>query len=68
MVDASTLITVREFAAAFRVDDDTVRLWCQDGKVPGAFQTPGGRWRIPEESVALVRKRGTPAPAEHDAA
>jgi predicted site-specific integrase-resolvase len=68
MVDASTFIAVRQFAEAFGVDDDTVRLWCQAGKVPGAFQTPGGRWRIPETSIAIVRERGTPTPAAESAA
>lgn len=68
MVDASTLITVRHLALAFNVTDDAARLWCQDGKVPGAFQTPGGRWRIPEGAIDVLRERGTPAAAEHNAA
>lgn len=64
MHDGSTLITTREIAEAFVVDEDTVRLWCQNGSVPGAFRTPGGRWRIPESAITKIRERGTPAAAE----
>lgn len=62
------LLTIQQFAEAFAVTGDAVRLWCRDGLVPGAFQTPGGRWRIPATSVDALRERGTPAAAESPAA
>lgn len=68
MAREGRLLNIAQFAAAFAVTDDAVRLWCRDGLVPGAFQTPGGRWRIPEESIATVRERGTPAPAAESSA
>ena len=62
------LLTIAQFAREFEVTDDAARIWCRDGQVPGAFQTPGGRWRIPRAAVAIVRERGTPAAAEPPAA
>ena len=39
-------ITVTEAAALIHVDRRTLSNWCRAGKVPGAFQTPGGHWRV----------------------
>lgn len=40
-------LRIDELAAMFRVDRKTAGSWCKDGKIPGAFRTPGGHWRIP---------------------
>lgn len=40
-------------ALARQKDLKTVRRWCKQGLVPGAYQTPGGHWRVPFESVYL---------------
>lgn len=41
----SPLLTTREVAAYFRVDDATIRRWADDGRLPH-FRTPGGRRRF----------------------
>jgi predicted site-specific integrase-resolvase len=43
-----------ELATILRVDPKTVSRWCAAGKVPGAFQTPGGHWRVPGYVAALL--------------
>lgn len=40
-----------EVAEIFRVDTRTVSSWCRRGKLPGAFTTLGGHWRIPAQAV-----------------
>ena len=58
-------LTIKEFAAAHGVSRSTVQLWCQGGKLVGAFQesTPfGDVWYIPEKtSKEFVKQtRGRP--------
>ncbi|WP_370871894.1 helix-turn-helix domain-containing protein [Corynebacterium lowii] len=36
------------------VSGQAVRGWCHAGRVPGAWQTPGGRWRIPVSAVEAI--------------
>jgi excisionase family DNA binding protein len=53
-----------EIAAMLRVNARTVKRWAQQGKLDG-FQTPGGHWRITEESVwAMQRSGATERPAD----
>lgn len=40
-------ITVSAAARVLGVDPSTVRRWCVAGRVPGAYTTPGGHWRLP---------------------
>lgn len=44
--------SLADFAACVRnaglsVTDSCVMRWCRDGKIPGAKQSPGGRWMVP---------------------
>lgn len=32
----------------------TLTHWLREGRVPGAFQTPTGRWRIPESGAKKI--------------
>jgi hypothetical protein len=34
------------FALACHKDTQTIRRWCKAGIIPGAYQTPGGHWRV----------------------
>jgi predicted site-specific integrase-resolvase len=43
------VLTAREFADRERVSLKTAQIWLAEGKVPGAYQHPGGRWRIPAD-------------------
>jgi hypothetical protein len=68
-VAADTLphdLSVKEFGAVFGRSASTARLWCEEGKIPGAWQLNGRTWRIPPASVDLFResqRAGTSAPA-----
>lgn len=31
-----------------------IRVWCRDGKLPGAIRLPSGRWRIPVSAVEAI--------------
>ncbi|HTE70461.1 MAG TPA: helix-turn-helix domain-containing protein [Actinomycetes bacterium] len=44
----------REVAAAYGVDRRCVIDWLGRGRFPGAFRTPGGRWRIPRADVIEI--------------
>lgn len=41
-------LTLTQAALILHVDRRTIQNWCRAGKVPGAFQTPGGHWRVAE--------------------
>lgn len=45
-------ISAAEAARRLDVDKSTVARWCVAGKVPGAYRTVGGHWRIPAAWVA----------------
>lgn len=47
----SDLLTAAEAARIIHVEPDTITQWCRDGKLDGAFQTPGGQWRIPRAAL-----------------
>ena len=44
-----------EAAKLLRVDAKTVKRWLQKGKLTG-FQTPGGHWRVSQESVHELQR------------
>lgn len=54
-----TYLKPSEVAAIFRVDARTVKRWLVSGDLSG-FQTPGGYWRISEESVQDLQTRKLP--------
>ena len=58
-------LTTSQVAARLEVGSSTVRLWCQQGRFPGARETVTPRgpvWLIPEESLEGFSKpqRGRP--------
>jgi excisionase family DNA binding protein len=59
--DLSNWIRLRDFAAHLGVSLPTVRRWARDGRIPGAYRTPGGHLRIPREAVAVIRQPIEPA-------
>jgi len=44
------LLTPREVASVFRVDQKTVTKWATAGRIKGV-RTPGGQWRFRESDV-----------------
>ncbi len=48
-------ISVSEFAAKYGIPQRTVRNWCVEGKIDGAFQV-GKTWNIPEDTLLPERK------------
>ncbi|WP_456276383.1 MerR family transcriptional regulator [Bacillus sp. AK128] len=59
--DQTEVYTSTEVAEILGVSDQTIRRWCDQGKYLGAYQTPGGHWRIPKKhfrvSLDEARKR-----------
>ena len=51
--------TVKFLAQLLGKDAETIKLYCQQGLVPGAFKTKGGHWRIAEGRFNLetLKKR-----------
>lgn len=45
------LFDVEEVAERFDRCAATVRSWCQDGRLPGAYKLRGRTWRIPASAV-----------------
>ncbi len=57
-------LTANEVAAHYRVDPATVRLWCREGRFPGAERL-GKSWQIPR--TAVHNRRPPPAHQTPDA-
>jgi predicted site-specific integrase-resolvase len=52
-----------EVALFCGVTEASARNWARSGQLAGAWRTPGGRWRVPRESlVALTRPTATREP------
>ena len=49
-------LSVKEVASKWRLTDRSVRKYCEDGKIPGAF-IEGKVWRVPEDSKKPLRKK-----------
>lgn len=62
------LLTVEDVAARLGRAASTVRGWCGQGVIPGAFLLRGKSWRIPESSLRsfLETEAGKLAPDEAD--
>lgn len=43
-----------EIAAKCGKDARSLRRWCISGRVTGAFQTPGGHWRVKADSLTMA--------------
>ena len=48
------LLTTQQAANLIGINRNNISLRCRQGKIPGAVQI-GGRWLIPEESIAEIR-------------
>lgn len=55
------LLTTGDYAKRNNISERTVREWAKDGKIPGAFRTPGGEWRFPEDGLQLKDRLTRPA-------
>ena len=49
-------LSVAEIAKKWGLTDRSVRKYCQDGKIPGAFLT-GKTWNVPEDSEKPERAK-----------
>lgn len=54
-----TDFTVETFATIFRRTPGTVRNWCLQGIVPGAYKFRGREWRIPHAAVEQMQRGST---------
>jgi excisionase family DNA binding protein len=46
-----------EVAEKLGLSDQTIRRMCDQGKFPGAYQTDGGHWRIPQDAFITTREQ-----------
>jgi excisionase family DNA binding protein len=51
MDTAAPPLSPTEAATLLGVDVGTLKRWARDGKVPGAWRTPGGWWKFPREGL-----------------
>lgn len=51
----SPYLSTAEFAALHDVEAQTVRLWCESGRIQGAIQV-AGRWLVPKGSERPDKK------------
>ncbi len=61
-----TYLTTKQAAERLGIGESTARLWCKQGRFPGAFEQQtlrGPVWQIPEADVADFKKpqRGRPS-------
>lgn len=49
--DLPPILDLAESARLARFSVQTMRRLCREGRIPGAFPGPSGRWRIPRESL-----------------
>lgn len=48
-----SLLTPMQVARLLGASPDSVRRWCEQGRIPG-YRTPGGHWRISRKSLIQV--------------
>lgn len=53
MTEPHDLMTPREVAARFRVDEKTPARWAKSGRIPG-LKTPGGAWRFRRNEIEAL--------------
>ena len=51
MIDKNEIYRVIDIARIFSVSGSQVRVWVNEGKVPGAYKTLGGHIRIKGEDL-----------------
>lgn len=56
-------LSTKEIANRWNITERTVRNYCSQGLIPGAFVT-GKTWNIPEDAIKPVKKRGKKAAPE----
>jgi hypothetical protein len=49
-----SVFSLGPIARAAKKNARSIRRWCEEGRVPGAFQTSGGHWRVRGESPARI--------------
>jgi hypothetical protein len=52
-----SVFTLSDVSEYFSKDERTIRRWCQLGRVPGAYQTKGGHWRIRGKDLLCLKPR-----------
>ena len=57
-VRAAVGLTVEEAAKQFKRSPSTIRSWCRDGRLPGAYLLRNREWRIPPAAMASVDSDG----------
>ena len=50
----AAILKPEEVARLLGVNARTIKRWAESGKLPGAFRTPGGHWRVPAATVAVI--------------
>lgn len=67
------LLTVSEVNKLTGWSERTIRLWCRNGRIPGAWQPGGhsGSWYIPRRALAIlsvadIADPGTPDDTQGD--
>ena len=50
------ILSTSEVAKMFGVTSQTVLTWCKAGRMPGAYQTPGGTWKIPGKALTRIER------------
>lgn len=48
--------TVPDIASRFHRAASTIRTWCENGQLPGAYRLNGREWRIPASAVHALQQ------------
>lgn len=56
-------LSAAEIAAKWGISERSVRNYCAQGRIPGAFLT-GKTWNIPEDAIKPIRKNSKQKAAE----
>ncbi|MHB1325896.1 MAG: helix-turn-helix domain-containing protein [Thermoleophilia bacterium] len=50
------ILSTSDVSKMFGVTSQTVLMWCKAGRMPGAYQTPGGTWKIPRNALSKIER------------
>jgi excisionase family DNA binding protein len=56
-------LTVPQLAERFGRGPSTIRTWCENGQLPGAYRLNGREWRIPTSAVEAMQKEAAKRPS-----